>query len=248
VGEAVNLQMKRILLKQFAPQYRRASYQRKQVLLDAFAQATGYHRRYGMWLLNHADEVPNQPRKARPRQYGPEVQHTLFLAWHAANRICTKRLMPYLPIWLDILERHGQVSISKECRAQLLAMSAATADRLLRAQRLVGQRGISTTRPGTLLRQQIPIRTYQQWDEARPGFLEADLVAHCRQSKEGCYLYTLTLTDIATGWTECVPVLDKSQELVLEVLEASSTRAHCFLFLFLELIRIVAENSSMRSS
>ena len=223
MGEAVSLQTRRILLKQFAPQYRRASYQRKQILLDAFAQATGYHRRYGMWLLNHADEVPNQPCKARPRQYGPEVQHALFLVWHAANRMCTKRLMPYLPTWLDVLERHDHLHISQECRAQLLTMSAATADRLLRAQRLVGQRGISTTRPGTLLRQQIPIRTYQQWNEARPGFLEADLVAHCRQSKEGCYLYTLTLTDIATGWTECVPVLDKSQELVLEAFQYART-------------------------
>jgi len=176
-----------------------------------------------MWLLNHADEVPNQPRKARPRQYGPEVQHTLFLAWHAANRMCTKRLMPYLPTWLEILERHEHLHISQECRAQLLAMSAATADRLLRSQRLVSQRGISTTRPGTLLRQQIPIRTYQQWDQARPGFLEADLAAHCRQSKEGCSLYTLTLTDIATGWTECWPVLDKSQELVLEAFQYART-------------------------
>ncbi len=138
MGEAVSLPIRRALLKQFAPQYRRASYQRKQVLLDAFAQATGYHRRYGMWLLNHAEEVQHPSRSVRPRRYGPEVQHVLFLVWHAANRICTKRLMPYLPTWLDVLE-------------QLLAMSAATADRLLRSQRLLGLRGISTTRAGTLV-------------------------------------------------------------------------------------------------
>jgi hypothetical protein len=129
--------MRRALLKQFAPQYRWASYQRKQVLLDAFAQATGYHRRYGMWLLNHAEEVQDRPRSARPRQYGPEVQRALFLVWHAASRICTKRLMPYLPTWLDVLERHERVQITQECRAQLLAMSAATADRLLRSHRLL---------------------------------------------------------------------------------------------------------------
>ena len=151
MGEAVSLPIRRALLKQFAPQYRRASYQRKQVLLDAFAQATGYHRRYGMWLLNHAEEVQHPSRSVRPRRYGPEVQHVLFLVWHAANRICTKRLMPYLPTWLDVLERHEHVQITQGCRAQLLAMSAATADRLLRSQRLLGLRGISTTRAGTLV-------------------------------------------------------------------------------------------------
>jgi len=127
--------------------------------------------------------------------------------------------MPYLPTWLDVLERHEEVQITPECRAQLLAMSTATADRLLRSQRMHGLRGISTTKAGTLLKQQIPIRTYQQWNERRPGFLEADLVAHCGMNNEGCYLSTLTLTDIATGWTECLPLLNKSRELVLEAVK-----------------------------
>ena len=95
MGEGVSLQAMRVLLKLFAPQYRRALYQRKQVLLDIFAQAVGYHRRYGTWLLNHAEEVQHLSRAPRARTYGPEVQHVLFLVWHAANRICTKRLMLY---------------------------------------------------------------------------------------------------------------------------------------------------------
>ncbi len=94
-------------------------------------------------------------------------------------------------------------------------MSAATADRLLASQRKLSQRGHSTTRAGTLLKQQIPIRTFQEWNENRPGFLEADLVAHCGTDIEGGYLYTLTLTDVATGWTECLPLLYCSQETVL---------------------------------
>jgi hypothetical protein len=94
-------------------------------------------------------------------------------------------------------------------------MSDTTADRLLRSSRLQGPHGISTTRAGTLLKHQIPIRTFQDWDEAQPGFLEADLVAHCGIQAEGGYLYTLTLTDIATGWTECLPLLYKSPEMVL---------------------------------
>jgi hypothetical protein len=214
----MSLQTRRALLKQFAPQYRKASSKRKR-LLDAFAEATGYHRRYGMWLLNHAEEVHTRPQYQRTPRYGPEVQQVLFLVWHTANRICTKRLIPYLPTWLDVLERHEEVQITPECRAQLLAMSAATADRLLRSQRMHRLRGISTTKAGTLLKQQIPIRTYQQWNERCPGFLEADLVAHCGMSNEGCYLFTLTLTDIATGWTECLPLLNKSQVLVLEAVK-----------------------------
>jgi hypothetical protein len=98
-------------------------------------------------------------------------------------------------------------------------MSAATADRLLSSLRKLGQRGLSTTRAGTLLKQQIPIRTFAEWSEVQPGFLEADLVAHCGTDIEGGYLYTMTLTDIATGWTECLPLLNRSQETVLAALQ-----------------------------
>jgi hypothetical protein len=102
-------------------------------------------------------------------------------------------------------------------------MSAATADRLLRSQRKLGQRGISTARAGTLLKQQIPIRTFEEWNETQPGFLEADLVAHCGSDIEGGYLYTLTLTDVATGWTECLPLLYRSQETVLAAIRRART-------------------------
>src|SRR5947207_8108101 len=103
--------------------------------------------------------------------------------------------------------------------SQLLSMSAATADRLLRSQRTLGLRGLSTTRAGTLLKQQISIRTFQEWKETRPGFLEADLMALCGVDIEGGYLFTLTLTDVATGWTECLPLPYRSQETVLADLQ-----------------------------
>ena len=177
MGERVNLQSRRALLKQFAPKYREALYAQKRALLDVFAQATGYHRRYGMWLLNHAEDVLQAPAYKRSNNYGPEVQHALFLVWNAANRICAKRLIPFFPTLIEALERHEHLHLSEECRNQLLSMSAATADRLLRSQRAVGQHGISTTRAGTLLKQQIPIRTFEAWKETQPGFLEADLVA-----------------------------------------------------------------------
>ena len=127
--------------------------------------------------------------------------------------------MPFLPTLVEALERHEHLHLTEECRSQLLSMSAATADRLLRSQRKRGQRGLSTTRAGTLLKQQIPIRTFEEWEETRPGFLEADLVAHCGTDIEGGYLYTLTLTDVATGWTECLPLLYRSRETVLVALQ-----------------------------
>jgi hypothetical protein len=167
----------------------------------------------------------------------------LFLVWQAANRICAKRLIPFLPMLVEALERHEHMQLTEECRSQLLSMSAATADRLLRSQRKRGQRGLSTTQAGTLLMQHIPIRTFESWHDTRPGFLEADLVAHCGTDIEGGYLYTLTITDVATGWTECLPLLHRSQEAVLAALQA---HARCSHFRSWELTPITAENLSMR--
>jgi hypothetical protein len=219
VGARVNLQSRRAVLKQFAPQYHEAASAQKGALLDTFVHVTGYHQGSGMWLLNHAEDVLHAPAYKRASHYGLEVQHALFLVWHAANRICAKRLIPFLPTLLEALERHEHLHLTEECRSQLLSMSAATADRLLRSQRTLGLRGLSTTRAGTQLKQQIPIRTFEEWKETRPGFLEADLVAHCGTGIEGGYLYTLTLTDVATGWTDCLPFLYRGQEAVLAALQ-----------------------------
>jgi hypothetical protein len=218
--EGISLQTRREFLQHMLPQYRQASTVKKESkLLDVFTAATGYNRKYAMELLNHAQVEHSTPQRPRPHHYGSEVQHALFLVWHAANHICAKRLIPFLPTLVEALERHEHLHLTEECRKQLLSMSAATADRLLRSQRKGGQRGLSTTRAGTLLKQQIPIRTFQEWKETRPGFLEADLVAHCGTDIEGGYLYTLTLTDVATGWTECLPLLYRSQETVLAALQ-----------------------------
>ena len=219
----VSLQTRRALLQSLIPQYREASsVKRKSKLLDAFTATTGYNRKYAIWLLNHAKEGQPLPQHPRPRRYGPDVQHALFLVWHAANRICAKRLIPFLPTLIEALERHEHLHLTEECRSQLLSMSAATAYRLLHSQRKRGQRGLSTTRAGTLLKQQIPI-SFEAWNETRPGFPEADLVAHCGEDTEGGYLYTLTLTDVATGWTECLPLLHRSQELVLAAIQRART-------------------------
>ena len=162
MGKSLRYQARREVLQQVAPQYREATSSQKRTLLDAVVAPTGYHRPYARWLLNHAEEVQQTHGRSQLRTYRPNAQHALFLAWHAANRICAKCLVPFLPTLLEALERHEHLHISEECRNQLLTMSAATADRLLSSQRRLGQHGLSTMRAGPLLKQQIPIRTFQE--------------------------------------------------------------------------------------
>lgn len=168
--------------------------------------------------MTHVEEVCAPPAALR-RRYGPEVEEALVLAWKTLNRICTKCLIPFLPSIVATLEEDGHLELNEEHRRLLLSMSAATADRLLQAHRYTHPHGLSATKAGPLLKQQIPIRTFAQWDEAKLGFLEVDLVAHCGGRFEGGCLYTITLTDVATGWTECLPLLNRGREAVLAALQ-----------------------------
>jgi hypothetical protein len=204
-----------------AGRYREAPGHQKSAILDEFVAVTGYARKYAIRLLRRPELVASGPiRRPRPRRYGGEVQAALELAWAAANQICAKRLAPFLPDLVASLERHGHLTVSEQTRAQLLQISPATADRLLQTRRRAEQpRGISTTKAGSLLKHQIPVRTFTDWDDVRPGFLEADLVAHCGARAAGSYLYSLVLSDVATGWTECLALPHRSQEAVLQALD-----------------------------
>jgi len=184
---------------------------------NEFVAVTGYDRKYATRLLLGPIRPPQPIRRPRAAQYGVEVQHVLASAWTAANGICGKRLVPFLPELIPTLERHGYLSLSEEVRQQVLALSPATADRLL--QPLRQPHGLTTTKPGRLLKQHIPVRTFTEWTDAKPGFLEADLVAHCGGSMEGAFLYTLTLTDVATTWTECLPLPHRTQHGVVRALQ-----------------------------
>jgi hypothetical protein len=217
MGSSVSLSYgaRREVLAQIAPQYQEATGAQKMLLLDRVVEVTGYARKYAICLLNHLPESATQILRPRLPIYGSAVQEALFLAWRTLQYPCAKRLVPFLSKLVPLLERDGHLQLDEEHCRQLLAMSVRTAERLLSTQRRPTPHGISTTKPGTLLKHQIPIRTFAQWDDDRPGFLEADLVAHCGGNVFGGYLYTLTLTDIATGWTECVPVLNRSPETVL---------------------------------
>jgi hypothetical protein len=128
--------------------------------------------------------------------------------------------VPFLPKLVPLLERHGHLTLTDAVREQLLAISPATADRLLQSARAAGQpHGISTTKAGSLLKRQIPVRTFADWDDATPGFFEADLVAHCGDRPDGAFLSTLVLTDVASGWVECQALLYRSQDQVLQGLK-----------------------------
>jgi hypothetical protein len=211
---------KRELLAQVASRYRAVGHTQKSVILDEFVAATGYSRKYAIRLLTGPLPPATPIQRPRPRQYGAVVQQALTVAWAAANYVCAKRLVPFLPELVESLERHGHLLLSNEERTQLLTMSAATADRVLRPIRQSSRpRGVSTTKAGNLLKHQIPIRTFADWEDVRPGFMEADLVAHCGNSAEGAFLNTLVLTDVASAWTECLPLLHRSQEAVIQAMD-----------------------------
>jgi len=143
------------------------------------------------------------------------VTEALKVAWEATDRLCSKRLQPFVSELVPMLRRHGETCFTDEVEAQLRQMSATTMDRLLRPYRRTGgRRAFSTTKPGSLLKASIPIRTFADWNEDHPGFLEVDLVSHCGQSTEGFYLTTLSTVDVATGWIECRGVWGKNQDRV----------------------------------
>lgn len=213
----MSFQSKRELLQQVAPRYQAAASKEKTIMLDEFVAATGYARKYAIRLLGHPTLVVKAIQRPRASRYGPEVQAALIVAWTAANGICAKRLVPFLSELVPALEAHGHLTLTEEVRTQLLALSPATADRILATVRPHAQiHGATTTKAGTLLKHQIPVRTFADWNEVQPGFFEMDLVAHCGTSVAGMFLWSLVLTDVATGWTECLALRYRSQEAVIE--------------------------------
>lgn len=195
--------------------YRRAMKKEKGKILDEFTKATGLHRKAAIRLLNRRSPVARKRRSGRPPKYGARVIEALKAVWEASDRLCSKRLHPFLPEFIKVLRRCGESDINAEIEAELCRVSPATIDRVLHPWRHKGaRRSFSTTRPGSLLRNAIPIRTFADWQENRPGFIEVDLVAHCGESLDGFYLNTLMAVDVATGWSEFAPVWGKGEQRV----------------------------------
>jgi len=195
--------------------YLQAPKKEKTKILDEFTKVTGYHRKAIIRLLHRVNQPNANKKRGRPRQYSAAVVGALRIAWEATDRLCSKRLHPFLPELVKVLRRHSDRTMTAEIETKLCQMSPSTIDRLLHAwRRLGGRRPFSTTKPSHLLKSSIPIRTFADWQEDRPGFLEVDLVSHCGESSEGFYLTTLSTVDVASGWSECIGVWGKGQERV----------------------------------
>ena len=200
------------------PRYKYASKKEKAAILDEFCQVCGYHRKHAIRLLRKYRRFtkPKPKKKGRKPIYDKKaLLKPLKKIWLKANLPCSKRLKAILPLWLPgYVKIHGK--LPEKVINDLLSLSPATIDRFLQHTRIrYNKRGRSTTKPGTLLRKKIPIST-NQWDESRPGFLEADTVAHCGNSLAGMFAYTIDFVDIATGWTEQRAVWGKGEAGVLE--------------------------------
>jgi hypothetical protein len=197
----------------------------KQKILDEFTCATGYHRKHAIRVLKNR---PPTSRRRKRTGYSPlywgEVVQALEQIWEIYGRVCSKRLQPFLPEAIRVLERCQEIELSAQTKELLLKISSASIDRCLRSVRIQSPHGLGTTKPGNLLKKLIPVRTFTEWDEERPGFLEIDLVAHCGNTTEGQYLNTLTCTDLCTGWTDVTAVLHRSQEAVSAAIQRMRQR------------------------
>ena len=207
--------------KAIATRYRRASKADKGKILDELCATTGWHRNHARKSLGQAPRPTIvRLRRARPATYGPEVVVALRLCWAVLGAPTGKRLAPVLADLVVRLRRFDELEIDDATAALLVAMSAATIDRRLApARAAMVLRGRSHTKPGSLLKGAIAIRTWAQWDDAVPGFVEIDLVGHEGGNAVGEHCYTLTVTDIATGWTENRSVPNKARRWVIAALE-----------------------------
>ena len=188
----------------------------KKVILDEFCNVCQYHRKYAIRLLNKQNNFPIKRKTGRKSRYdSARFVTALKRIWFACDQMCSKRLKAVIPLWIPFYKAHfGE--LPNDIYQSLLSISAASIDRVLKPIRAKhGKRGLSGTKPGTLLKNQIPIRT-STWDITEPGFMEADTVAHCGNSLAGDFVWSLTLTDIYSGWTECRATWSKGAVGVVE--------------------------------
>jgi hypothetical protein len=175
----MSLKSKHELLEVVRPRYLKASKDEKQKMLDEFTATTGYHRKHAIRVLKNQVQVQNHLKgktKTYKTIYRGEVVQVLEQIWEICGQICSKRLQPYLPEAIKVLERCKEITITKDTKELLLKISSASIDRCLRPARVKSPHGLSTTKPGSLLKNLIPVRTFTEWDQERPGFMEIDLV------------------------------------------------------------------------
>jgi len=221
MGKIMAKQSRRELISRMKPQYKTATKKEKQKIIDDVITFCEFDRKYAIKLLNEPFLLVCQKKGVRKRKYDEDVKQALSKLWYAANQICSKRLVPFIPDLINNMEVNGHIALAPSTRASLLTISPATVDRLLKPERQRIGKSVSTTRSGNLLKHQIQIRTFADWDDVVPGFFEADLVAHCGGDTRGRFLNTLVLIDISTGWLEFMPLLQKGGGYVIEGLNVA---------------------------
>jgi len=206
--------------------YKRASRKEKTIILNELCATCGYHRKHAIRLLKNFKRFtkPSPKKRGAPSVYNkPSITEPLKRIWLTANLPCSKRLKAIIPIWMPgYAKEYGALPLN--VIKALYRISPPTIDRILKPLRVKYRfRGRCTTKPGTLLRKQIPIKT-DQWNEFKPGFIEADTLAHCGDSLAGDFAYTIDAVDIASGWTEQGASWGKGEMGVLDALKDMESR------------------------
>lgn len=208
------------LLEAMMSKYKIATKSLKKQILDEYCSICGYNRKYAIRLFNSSvssNSIKNLSKRGRKKIYDdPIILEVIRYFWVKTNLPCSKRLKAIIPLWLPFYDKHPLSQIIKQ---KILNISPSTIDRLMGNQRAkFNKLGLSTTKPGSILKKHIPVKT-QQWDEKVPGYLEADTVAHCGTSVAGMFVYTVNTVDIASQWTEQRAVWGKGEKGVREAVE-----------------------------
>ena len=234
----LTMTQKKAVTRQLQDRYQKSSKKEKIVMLNEFIKIAGYNRSYAARILRKKKVLGyltiddrrikytlSGKKKKKKKHYDQDVLLALNQLWEEADSICSKRLAPFLAELIEVLEKHGEITLTREVKEKLLTISPATIDRLLAPIRKKQQiKGKSTTRPGSLLKKSIPIRTFSEWDNKRPGFFEVDLVSHDGGNLRGDVNQSVNFTDIATGWMEMIAVKNKAQRWVFAGIKAIKKR------------------------
>ena len=217
MGRGISGETQIELLRLLRDRYKGSSKSDKTKILDEFVAVSGFHRKHAIRLLTGPPPTEQSSHLSR-RVYDEAVQQVLIVAWEVSDRICGKRLKSVLPSIIEAMERHGHLDVEQIVRDKVLAVSAATIDRLLKPVRMKTKRRRSKCKKK--VSKQVPIKTFSDWNEPAPGYLEIDFVAHCGGSLSGSFIHSLVATDVCSGWTEAIPLLAREQSLVVAGIQA----------------------------